>query len=103
MGILFNNKIKKRFIMAKPISVDANLYPFGSLGDNKADKLLKDDYCYKSFETYKLKATTTNGSAIQYKADFNILKKNDAYSGKGGDELKVTFPLSGTDLIARIL
>jgi len=89
--------------MAKAQSLENDLYPFGGLGDNKAEKVLNDDFPYKNFETYKFKATTTNGAAVAYKANFNINKKGESYTGAGDDELKVTFPLKGTDFIARLL
>jgi len=79
--------------MAKCASLET--YPFGGIGDTHADDLITKDYPFKNFETYKFKATSTNGAAIDYKANFNILKKSEAFSGEGGDELKITFPVSG--------
>jgi len=79
--------------MAKAPSLENNLYPFGTIAKTSAAKLLSDDYPFKDFETYKFSAKTTNGASVAYKANFNILKKTDAYSGDGNDELKVTFPV----------
>jgi hypothetical protein len=66
-------------------------------------KIFSDDFPTKSFETYKFKAVSTNGAVINYKANFNINKKSDAYTGQGADELKVLFPVNGTSIIARLL
>jgi len=89
--------------MAKAASLENNLYPFNGLGDTAAEKIFKDDFPVKSFETYKFKATSTNGAVINYKANFNINKKTETYTGQGSDELKVTFPVNGTSVIARLL
>lgn len=50
--------------MAKAASLENNLYPFGGTGDSSVEKIFKDDYPFKNFETYKFKATSTNGAAI---------------------------------------
>jgi hypothetical protein len=89
--------------MAKAQSLENDLYPFNGLGDTKRERLLSEDFPYKNFETYKFKATTLNASAIAYKANFDVAKSGDALSGKGKDELKITFPIKETDFIARIL
>lgn len=69
--------------MAKAQSLENNLYPFGKLGSTDAEKSINDDFPYKNFETYKFKAVSTNGATVNYKANFNILKKTDNYSGEG--------------------
>lgn len=89
--------------MAKAQSLENDLYPFDKFGKTTGEKLLSEDYPYNHFETYKFKATTSNGAAVAYKANFDITKKGDVFAGKGIDELKVTFPIKDTDFIARLL
>lgn len=50
------------------------LSPFTSLGSN--NNVISDDYVHGTFETYKLKGSTSNGSKFDYKVKINAAKKS---------------------------
>ena len=54
--------------------------------NNFQDKIFQDDYTYDTFETWKLKGSTTKGGKVEYKAK---VKDNNAALD---DELKLQFP-----------
>lgn len=68
--------------------------PFTTLGC--PNTVLSDDFVHGSFETYKLKGTTTNGGKLDYKIKVNTTKKDGKFSAAVVDEGKVQFPLFDT-------
>lgn len=63
------------------------LSPFTSLGT--PNNILADDYVHGSFETYKLKGTTSNGGKLDYKVKVNTTKKDGKVSANIVDEGKI--------------
>lgn len=67
------------------------LSPFTSLGT--PNNVLSDDYVYGSFETYKLKGSTTNGGKFDYKVKVNVASKDGKLTANVVDEGKIQFPV----------
>ena len=61
--------------------------PFTSLGSSNG--VIADDYCHGTFETYKLKGATSNGSKFDYKVKINASKKDGKISANVVDEGKI--------------
>ncbi|EAR90513.2 eukaryotic porin protein (macronuclear) [Tetrahymena thermophila SB210] len=66
------------------------LQPLTSLGT--PNNVLSDDYVHGTFETYKFKASTTNGGKVDYKAKVATAQKDGKLAVKVSDEGKIQFP-----------
>ena len=55
--------------------------------------MLSDDYVYVTFETYKLKGSTTNGGKFDYKVKVNVANKDGKLTANIADEGKIQFPV----------
>lgn len=67
------------------------LSPFTSLGT--PNNVLSDDYVHGTFETYKIKGSTANGSKFDYKVKVNAVNKDGKLQATIVDEGKIQFPV----------
>lgn len=61
--------------------------PFTSLG--APNGVISDDFVHGSFETYKLKGSTTNGGKFDYKVKVNTKKTDSSIQFNIADEGKL--------------
>ena len=67
---------------------------FTSLGKFNTS-VLSDDYTHSTFETYKLKGSTSSGVKFEGKYKLNTKTENQLISASFSDEAKLQFPLFG--------